>query len=184
MYRAAKKNAAVARRQMNAARDGHTEDYVDHRIEEGADELHIDPFTAIGNRLEKNAVRAAIERLPNAGQREVLRLIYVDGLAQNEVCELLKRDKTRVSRIHKKGVETVQKLLLLGNALEKEQIAASLSRLDDPFHRSVLRTLYKDRLDCRGCQSQAWGHGGGARGLHHAALNALVKRVASTSSPH
>jgi hypothetical protein len=42
---------------------------------EEADELHIDPFMAIGDRLEKNAVRVAIERVPDAQQREVLRLI-------------------------------------------------------------------------------------------------------------
>jgi hypothetical protein len=45
-----------------------------------ADELHIDPFAAIGDRLEKNAVRDAIERLPDAQQREVPRLIYIEFL--------------------------------------------------------------------------------------------------------
>ena len=113
VYRAAKKNAAMAREQAHGAGQVHTKDYLAQRVGEGADQLHLDPFTAIGERLEKNAVRAAIERLPDAAQREVLRLIYVDGLAQSEVCELLKRDKTRVSRIHRAGVETVQKLLLL-----------------------------------------------------------------------
>ena len=63
----------------------HTKEYVAHRVGEGADELHLDPFTAIGERLEKNAVRAAIERLPDAQQRQVLRLMYVDGLSQSDV---------------------------------------------------------------------------------------------------
>ena len=71
----------------------------------------------------------------------------MDGLAQGEVCELLKRSKTRISLNHKAGVETVQKLLLLGSALEKEHIAQSLARLDDPLHRDVLHALYRDRLD-------------------------------------
>jgi hypothetical protein len=52
-----------------------------HRIHDGADKLHEDPFTTIGHRLEKNAVRGAIELLPDAQQRQVLRLMYIDGLA-------------------------------------------------------------------------------------------------------
>jgi len=38
-----------------------------------------DPFTTIGRRLKQNAVRAAIKPLPDAQQRQVLRLMYVDG---------------------------------------------------------------------------------------------------------
>jgi DNA-directed RNA polymerase specialized sigma24 family protein len=52
-------------------------------------------------------VRAAIERLPDAQQREVLRLIYVDGLSRMDVCRLIKRDRPRVFRIHQAGIETV-----------------------------------------------------------------------------
>jgi RNA polymerase sigma factor (sigma-70 family) len=182
VYRAAKKNAAMAREQAHGAGQVHTKDYLAQRVCKGADQLHLDPFTAIGERLEKHAVRAAIERLPDASQREVLRLIYVDGLAQNEVCELLKRDKTRVSRIHKEGVETVQKLLLLGSALDKEQIAGSLARLDDPLHRLVLQALYKDRLDYRGARGKLGVTAKELEGLHQAALAALVACFGPTLS--
>lgn len=178
VYRAAKKNAAIARKQANAAGEVHTEDYVGLKVEEGADELHIDPFTAIGQRLEKNAVRAAIDRLPDPGQRDVLRLIYVDGLAQSEVCELLQRDKTRVSRIHKAGVETVQKLLLLGSALGKDQVAQSVARLAEPRHRKVLLALYRDRLDYPSVRAKLGVGAKEIEGLHQAALTTLVASLA------
>jgi len=84
-----------------------------------ADELHVDPFAAIGDRLERNAARDAIERLPDAQQREVLRLIYVDGLPRMDVCRIFKRDRPRVFRIDQAGIETVQKLLFLGSVLER-----------------------------------------------------------------
>jgi len=80
--------------------------------------LYSDRFTTIGHRLKKNAVRAAIERLPDAQQRKVLRRMYLDGLAQNEVCEALGLSKTPISRFHKAGVETVQKLLLLPDFMD------------------------------------------------------------------
>ena len=99
VYRAAKKNAAMARELAGAAEEVHTEEHAADRMVQGADELHIDPFTAIGDRLEKNAVRAAIERLPDAQQREVLRLICVDGLPRMDVCRIIKRDRPRVSNV-------------------------------------------------------------------------------------
>jgi hypothetical protein len=41
-------------------------------------------------------------------------LIYADGLALSHACELRKLGNARIWRIHKVGVETVQKLLLQG----------------------------------------------------------------------
>jgi RNA polymerase sigma factor (sigma-70 family) len=182
VYRAAKKNAATARQQEDVVGGVHTEDYVGHRVEEGADELHSDPFTAIGCRLEKNAVRAAIELLPDERQRQVLRLMYVDGLAQSEVCELLNRSKTRISYNHKAGVETVQKLLLLGNTLEQEHVEQSVVHLSEPRHREVLLALYRDRLDYPSARSELGVGAAGFEELHQAALAALVECLAPTVS--
>jgi DNA-directed RNA polymerase specialized sigma subunit len=182
VYRAAKKNAAMAREQAHGAGQVHTKDYLAQRVSEGADQLHLDPFTAIGDRLEKNAVRAAIERLPDEGQREVLRLIYVDGLAQSEVCELLKRDKTRVSRIHKEGVETVQKLLVLGSALDKEQVARSVARLGESRHRRILQALYGERLDYSSARSLLGVTTKELEDLHQAALETLIQFIVKGSS--
>jgi DNA-directed RNA polymerase specialized sigma24 family protein len=146
-------------------------------VGQGADGLHRDPFTAIGQRLEKNAVRGAIERLPDPQQRQVLRLIYVEGLAQREVCDSLKLDKARISRIHKAGVETVQKLLVLGSALEKEHVEQSLARLHDPLHRQVLEALYRDRLDYLSARATLRVTEKELEGLHQAALAALVECI-------
>ena len=182
VYRAAKKNAAIARQQEDVVGGVHTEDYVGHRVEEGADELHSDPFTAIGCRLEKNAVRAAIKLLPDERQRQVLRLMYVDGFAQSEVCELLNRSKTRISYNHKAGVETVQKLLLLGNTLEQEHVEQSVVHLSERRHREVLLALYRDRLDYPSARSELEVGATEFEELHQAALAALVECLAPSFS--
>jgi len=175
VYRAAKKNAAMAREQAGAAEEVHTEEHAADRMVQGADELHIDPFTAIGDRLEKNAVRAAIERLPDAQQREVLRLIYVDGLPRMDVCRIIKRDGPRVFRIHQAGMETVQKLLLLGSALEKERVEQSVVHLPEPSQRDVLLALYRDRLDYRSARLEFGVNAEELNELHQAALEALLQ---------
>ncbi|MBT8464891.1 MAG: protein kinase [Deltaproteobacteria bacterium] len=177
VYRAAKKNAAMAREQAVAAEEVHTEEYAADRMVQGADDLHIDPFTTIGDRLEKNAVRAAIERLPDGQQREVLRLIYVDGLPRMDVCRIIKRDRPRVFRIHEAGIETVQKLLLLGSALEEERVEQSVAHLLDAHQREVLLALYRDRLDYRSARLKFGLNAEELNGVHQAALAALIEAV-------
>ena len=152
------------------------------RVDEGADELHSDPFTAIGCKLEKKAVRAAIDLLPDERQRQVLRLMYVDGLAQSDVCELLNRSKTRISYNHKAGVETVQKLLLLGNTLEQEHVRQSVVHLSKPRHSEVLLALYRDRLDYVSARSKLGVGAIELEELHQAALTALVDCLAPSFS--
>ncbi|MGB5219964.1 MAG: sigma-70 family RNA polymerase sigma factor [Polyangiales bacterium] len=173
--RAAKKNAIPAREQDDRGEHAEMHGYVAHKVGEGADDFHVDPFTGIGLRLEKNAVRAAIERLPDARQRQVLRLMYIEGFAQSEVCKVLRLTKSRISRIHKAGVETVQKLLFLGSALEKEHIERSLASLDEPPHRDVLQALYRDRLDYPGARSKLGVGATELEELHQAALEALIQ---------
>jgi RNA polymerase sigma factor (sigma-70 family) len=175
VYRAAKKNAVRAREQADGREQAEMHEYVAHRVGEGAGDFHVDPFTGIGLRLEKNAVRAAIERLPDAQQRQVLRLMYVEGLAQSEVCEVLQLSKTRISRFHKAGVETVQKLLLLGSALEKEHVAKSVAQLSERRPREVLLALYRDRLNYPSARSKLGVGATELEELHQAALDALIQ---------
>ena len=120
-------------------------------------------------------MRAAIELLPDAQQRQVLRLMYVDGLAQSEVCEVLGLSKTRISRFHKPGVETVQKLLLLGSALENEHVAQSVVQLSEPRHPEVLLALYRDRIDYMSARSKLGVGATELEELHQAALDALIQ---------
>jgi RNA polymerase sigma factor (sigma-70 family) len=175
VYRGAKKRAATARKRAHDAQQVNTKEYVAHRVHDGADKLHRDPFTTVGHRLEKNAVRAAIELLPDAQQRQVLRLMYVDGLAQSEVCEALGLSKTRISRFHSAGVETVQKLLRLGSALAQKHVAKSVAQLSERRHREVLLLLYRDRLDHASARSKLRVGATELEELHQAALEALVE---------
>ena len=182
VYRAAKKDAAMAREQAHGAGQVHTKEYLAQRVCEGADLLHLDPFTGIGLRLEKNAVRAAIERLPDAQQRQVLRLMYVEGRAQSEVCEVLRLSKTRISRFHSAGVETVQKLLLLGSALEQKHVVHSVAQLSERRPREVLLALYRDRLDYPSARSKLGVAATELEELHQAALAALIECLAPAIS--
>ena len=88
----------------------------------------------------------------------------VDGLAQSEVCEVLQLSKTRISRFHSAGVETVQKLLLLGSALEQEHVAKSVAQLSERRPREVLLALYRDRLNYPSARSKLGVGADGARG--------------------
>jgi RNA polymerase sigma factor (sigma-70 family) len=175
VYRAAKKNAAIARKQAHNAHEVHTDEHAADRVIQGADDLHGDPFTAIGERLEKNAVRAAIERLPDALQREVLRLIYMEGLSQVDVGRIIKRDRPRVFRIHQAGMETLQKLLLLASALEKERVEQSVGHLAKRRQRDVLLALYRDRLDYRRARLKFGLNAQELNELHQGALEALIQ---------
>ncbi len=177
VYRGAKKRAASARNHAHDPQQVNTYEYLSHRIHDGADKLHRDPFTTIGHRLKKNAVRAAIELLPDAQQRQVLRLMYVDGLAQSEVCEVLGLSKTRISRFHSSGVETVQKLLLLGSALEQRHVVHSVALLSERRSREALIALYRDRLDYPSARSKLGVGATELEELHQAALDALIQHA-------
>ncbi len=100
----------------------------------------------------------------------------VDGLAQSEVCEALQLSKTRISRFHSAGVETVQKLLLLGSALEHEHVAKSVAQLSERRPREVLLALYRDRLNYPSARSKLGVGATELEELHRAALEALIQR--------
>jgi len=99
----------------------------------------------------------------------------VDGLAQSEVCEVLQLSQTRISRFHSAGVETVQKLLLLGSALEQEHVAKSVAQLSERRHRELLLALYRDRLDYPSARSKLGVGATELEELHQAALEALIQ---------
>ena len=99
----------------------------------------------------------------------------VDGLGQSEVCEVLQLSKTRISRFHSAGVETVQKLLLLGSALEQEHVAKSVVQLSERRPKEVLLALYRDRLDYPSAPSKLGVGATELEELHQAALEALLQ---------
>ena len=88
-----------------------------------------------------------------------------------EVCNIVRRDKPRVSRIHKAGLETVQKLLLLGSAVDKERVG----HLSEPSQREILLALYGDRLDYRRARLKFGLNAQEPNEFHQGALEALIQ---------
>ena len=85
------------------------------------------------------------------------------------------RDRTRIFRFHSAGVETVQKLLLLGSALEQEHVEQSVAQLPEHVQREVLLALYRDRLDYPSARLKLGVGATELNELHQAALEALIQ---------
>ena len=100
-----------------------------------------------------------------------------------DVCRIIKRDRPRVFRIHQAGIETVQKLLQLGSALEKECVQQSVGHLSKPSQREVLLALYRDRLDYQSARSEFGVNAKELNELHQAALAALIECLAPAVLP-
>jgi len=129
--------------------------------------------------LQREAPVPVLERNPRAVPVALAAFAGVDdvdGLAQSEVCEALQLSKTRISRFHSAGVETVQKLLLLGSALEHEHVAKSVAQLSERRPREVLLALYRDRLNYPSARSKLGVGATELEELHRAALEALIQR--------
>ena len=82
------------------------------------------------------------------------------------------------------GVETVQKLLLLGSALEQEHVAKRVAQLAERRHREVILALYRDRLDYPSARSKLGVGVTELKELHQAALAALVDSLNPLLSPN
>ena len=82
-----------------------------------------------------------------------------------------------IAAIHQAGIETVQELLLLGSALEKEHVEQNVGHLSEQRHRDVLLALYRDRLDYRSARSK---FGVPAKELNEFHQAALVECLART----
>jgi len=67
------------------------------------------------NRVKRNLVRALSEDITQR-QRECLILYYVEGLNMSEIGEKLGIDKSSVSRICKRGLARLRRLLRYGAA--------------------------------------------------------------------
>jgi hypothetical protein len=69
----------------------------------------------------------------------------------------------------------VQKLLLLGSALQQKHVGKSVAQLPERRHRAVLLALYRDRLDYRSARSKLGLGATELEEVHHAALEALLQ---------
>lgn len=55
-----------------------------------------------------DAIESAIQRLDDTRQRRVMRMIYIGGRNQDQVCEKANYCKRNISRIHSDAVNTLQ----------------------------------------------------------------------------
>ncbi|MGB5810963.1 MAG: sigma-70 family RNA polymerase sigma factor [Polyangiales bacterium] len=145
LRRSAKRKAASARESGENPANVHTEDHLGCLLRLGTEGVFDDRFMDLERHLEGQAVRDAIERLPNAQQRQVVRLIYVHGREQTTVGQALGLGKSRVCQIQKAGLETLKKLLDIGSALDDHAYDNTVKKLTSATHRDVLESLYRKR---------------------------------------
>jgi len=174
IHQSAKKKAAARRAGRPESAQVYTEDFLLPLLRLGAEGMFEDRFLDPGRELEGRVVREAIERLPDPQQRQVLRLMYVHGLEQSTVGEALGLGKSRVSRIRKAGLETLEKLLVIGNALEDRHVSETLQTLGSDAHRDVLAALYESRLDYAKAREHLGLNAGELEALHQTGLGELV----------
>ena len=92
---------------------------------------------------------------------------------------LPKAKRAEIVKVQRRLIETVQKLLLLGSALEKDHVAQSVARLAEPRQRELLLALYRDRLDYPSVRAELGVGAKEIEGLHQVALAALVECLGS-----
>ena len=155
----------------------YTEDFVQEKLDRGAEGIFADRFPDAGRRMEVAAVRNAIDRLPDAQQRRVLQLTDVDGLEQREAAAALGLSKARVCGIHKEASETLRRLLIVGSAFDSSRIESTLSELESETDRRVLESLYVRRLEIKTARASLGLSAQEFRQAHQRALEAVVAAV-------
>jgi len=146
IQRSAKRKAAAARESAENSAAVCTDDYLMPLLRLGNEGVFEDRFTDPERYLDGQAVRDAIERLPDVQQRRVVRLMYVHGRDQTTVGRTLGLGKARVSQIRKAGLETLKKLLVIGSALDDHAYEDTVEKLTSASHRAVLEALYRTRV--------------------------------------
>jgi RNA polymerase sigma factor (sigma-70 family) len=146
-YRAAKRKAARARAEATGPLEFQTEQWIAEALEAGAAWQNLEPFTDIEWGIERDALHAAIERIPFAREREIVRMVGLEGITQRAAGARFDVDQVATSRILKSGFEMLRDLLEIGSALDEVRLPATLERLGDSRHGEVIRRLYLDGLD-------------------------------------
>ena len=146
-YRAAKRNAARARTEGALPHEVQTEQWIAHSLEVGGPRPNLEPFTDMEWGLKRDELLAAIERIPFAREREMVRMVGLQGMAQRAAGERFGVLQGTASKILKSGFEMLRELLEIGSALDAARLPATLQRLRDSRDGEVIRRLYLDGLD-------------------------------------
>jgi RNA polymerase sigma factor (sigma-70 family) len=176
-YRAAKRGAANARAEATRPLEVQTEQWIASGLKAGAGWQNLEPFTDIEWGLERADIHAAIERIPCPREREIVRMVGLQGLAQSVAGERFGVQQASTSKALKSGFETLRELLVIGSALDPAQLSSTLEKLDDPRQREAMRLLYGDRLDPADVGRSLRLSSAEFRSLHQTALRAIKSVV-------
>ena len=146
-YRAAKRNAARARTEGALPHEVQTEQWIAHSVEAGGPRPNPEPFTDIEWGLKRDELLAAIERIPWVREREIVRMVCLQGLSQSVAGERFGIQQAATSKALKSGLETLRELLAIGSALDSAQLPSTLEKPNDLRQRRAVRLLYGERLD-------------------------------------
>jgi DNA-directed RNA polymerase specialized sigma24 family protein len=108
---------------------------------------NLEPFTDVDRRIERDELHAAIERIPFRREREIVRMVGLEGVAQSVAGERFGIQQAAASKALKSGFEMLRELLEIGSALDAARLPATLERLEDSRHGEVIGLLYRDRLE-------------------------------------
>ena len=173
IYRAAKRDAANARAEATGPLEVQTEQWIARTLEAGVAWQNLEPFTEIGWALEREALHAAIERIPSVREREIVKMVGLQGLAQSIAGERIGIDQAAASKALKSGFETLRELLVIGSALDPAQLPSTLAGLADLRQRDAIRLLYGDRLEPAEVRESLHLSRAEFRRLHQDALRAI-----------
>lgn len=176
-YRAAKRKAAQARAEATGPLEFQTEQWIAEELEAGAAWQNLEPFTDIECGIEREALHAAIERIPFVREREIVRMVGLDGMAQSAAGERFGIDQAATSRALKRGFEVLRELLVIGRALDPPQLPSTLEKIDDLRQREAMRLLYGDKLDPADVGRSLRLGSAEFRRFHHEALTAIKSAV-------
>jgi RNA polymerase sigma factor (sigma-70 family) len=173
IYRSAKRDAAAARAEASAPLEVQTNQWVATAIAAAGDWQDPEPFTDIEWGLERDEIHAAIERMPFVREREIVRMVGLEGIAQRAAGERFGIQQAAASKVLKSGMEMLQELLEIGSALDAERVASTLEKLSDLRQRRAIALLYADRIEPERAR-EALGMGSAEfRRLHRDALRTL-----------
>jgi RNA polymerase sigma factor (sigma-70 family) len=182
-YRAAKRKAARARAEATGPLEFQTEQWIADTLEAGAVWQNLEPFTEVERRIERDELHAAIERIPFRREREIVRMVGLEGVAQSVAGERFGIQQAAASKALKSGFEMLRELLEIGSALDAARLPATLERLEDSRHGDVIGLLYRDRLELDEASQSLGITAGELRAQHRDALASIRNAVLNRRDP-
>ena len=123
--------------------------------------------------LKRDEVHAALERMPFVREREIVRMVGLEGMAQRAAGERFGIQQAAASKALKSGFEMLQELLEIGSALDVERVPSTLEKLRDLRQRRAIALLYGDRIEPERAREALRMGSAEFRRLHHDALRTL-----------